>query len=137
MLFPGPIASDGEVGYMLPVLNSGSRDSRETTDCVQLDVLNSNATDSATQVYIDDADVSETLEGVHLDATSKVTVLSAVDTLVYELADVSEEFTVPPIVAEHSARVARQLRLAGEELQGGTEPTRFFSKARMSVAERR
>ena len=50
----------------------------------------------------------------------------------FEIVDVSEELTVPPIVAEHSARVARQLRLADEDGLPGRA-----TKARVSVAERR
>ena len=83
------------------------------------------------QVVIDGADVSETLEGDHPDATSKVTELSAADSLVYELVDVFEELTVPPIVADSSARVERQLRFADEDGRPGRA-----TKARVSVAER-
>ena len=44
---------------------------------------------------------------------------------------------MPPIVAKDSAIIERQMRFADKELEGGTEPARFPSKARVSVAERR
>ena len=116
---------------MLSVLNSGARDFRVTIDCVRLDVFNPNASDSTIKVAIDGADVSETLEVAHPGTTSKLTDLSAVDSLEYLLVDVSEELAAPPIVAENSARGERHLRFADEDGLPGRA-----TKVWVSVAER-
>ena len=100
---------------MLSVLNSGARDSRVTTSCVQLDVFNPNASDSATNVDIDGVDVSETLELAQPDTAYRATDLSADESLEHEVVDVFEELTVPPSVAENSARVERRLTFADED----------------------
>ena len=79
--------------------------------CLQLDVFTTHASDCATNVDIyKGADVSETLGGGHSATTSGVA-----ETLVNEVVDVFEELSVPPIVAEYSARFERQLMLADED----------------------